>query len=310
MNFNYRLVDTLNKDKKEYIRFHNELFKSAGLDEVWIDWYHKQIPLSDERLSESRTYGLFDGNKLIGIWSVEPKIMFLRDRYIKVGRCFAVGVSEEYRRMGLFVKVSQYAIESEKKRGEFEYILGFPQTGRTVIGGHLKAGWEEIKYSEIKSVDLTQTDGLFFRNDVNQIFDFPKKNMQLGVVAFDETELYRNTRFLNHPKLQYMMFNYKDAYIILKTYSSFCHILELNGVFENVQILLEAAKSIAKRHGLSELNIWAGNGFKYDDILNKAGFKSGAQHGLPITMIAVKINATESLVIDEYNFGMGVEEGY
>lgn len=312
-DFIYKLIDPTGSDLEDYKKIHSELFKSALIDDSWINWYHKRIPNSDSRLSFTRTYGLFDGRRLIGIWSVEPKILRdSNDNLIHVGRCFAVGISSDYRRMGLFVTLSEFAIESERERAEYDYILGFPQTGRSVIGGHFKAGWDEIALVDIYSIDLSINDGVCFRDAVKVITDFSSQETpQSSINSFDEPSEYRNVRFLRHPKLQYIMYSYEDAHVVLKPYSTFCHVLEIQGSRSNVKHLLEVCKSICKRHGLLELNVWNNSNALNNDLLVESGFSIGAEHGLPITIIAVNINAKNKLKIEnQFNFGMGVEEGY
>lgn len=313
MQFQYRVVFPLAEDRANYIQLHHELFKSAAVDDEWLEWYHKDICESDKRLSNTRTYGVFDGERLIGIWSVEPKMF--RDSngsLLKVGRCFAVGVSSDYRRMGLFVSLSEYAIKCEKQIGEFEYILGFPQTGRSVIGGHLKAGWKEVAFFDIESYDLEVPTENYSLKKVDNICDFSDlTNTTSAINSFDEPLQYKNIRYLEHPKLRYMYFRHKDAFVVLKHYSSFCHIVDLQGDEESVLYLLEICKSVSRKHGFDEVNIWSSAIFKYKNALSKAGFLKGAKHGLPVTLIAVSINADKDLsFFGEMNLGMGVEEGY
>lgn len=283
------------------------------IDDQWIKWYHEEIPKVDNRLGKTRTYGLFDGDRLIGIWSVEPKMMkTAKNELIKVGRCFAVGISADYRRMGLFVSLSKFALDNEREKKEFEYVLGFPQTGRSVIGGHLKAGWEEIKFVNIASVNPASVREEFSHRDVSFLIDFNNLNKQQidNAICFDESLEYDNIRFLRHPKLQYWTYSYKDAYVILKPYSSFYHILKMEGDKSHLVRLIKAVQSIAKRHGVEEINVWNHEDFIYNDVLYECSFEQGARYGLPITIIAIKINANETLKIKHYNFGMGVEEGY
>lgn len=313
MEFTYREVDVLGADREQYKYIHKSLFKTADIDDKWINWYHRDIVECDTRLSQSRTYGLFDHNKLIGIWSVEPKILKLDSgELIKVGRCFAVGVSEDYRRMGLFVSLSKFAIESERDKGEFEYILGFPQTGRSVIGGHLKAGWSEVSNVDIYSHDMANITHECTKSDLNSIITFStiSTDSSKAIMSFDEQSDYRDVRYKKHPRLHYLTYSYKDAYIVIKSYSNFYHILDIRGSKENTLFLLKAILSIAKRHGIAELNIWCNEKYEFKDVLVEANFKNGATHGLPITIIAVQINANKPLVIGGFNFGMGVEEGY
>ncbi len=312
-NFNCRLIKPLEFDQNEYIKIHRELFKSALIDSNWIEWYHYKIVMSDPRLSHTRTYGLFDDKHLIGIWSVEPKLMKTEENeLIKVGRCFAVGVSSNYRRMGLFVKLSEFAIQEEKKIGEYEYILGFPQAGRSVIGGHLKSGWDEIFYNDIYSCNLNDLNEKYFKKDIENVNDFLQLESCISSInSFDETRVYKNIRYISHPTHYYLTFKYKNSYIILKPYSNFCHILEMNGEKQDIYRLIESCKSICKRHGYNEINVWNSKKYLYNDVLEHCEFNEGAIHGLPITIIAVKINAKNKLKINNvFNFGMGVEEGY
>lgn len=312
-NFNFRLINPLGVDQNEYINIHRQLFKSSFIDANWLEWYHNMIVTSDQRLSQTRTYGLFDDDKLIGIWSVEPKIMRIEgNKLIKVGRCFAVGISSDYRRLGLFVKLSEFAIKEERIIGEYEYILGFPQTGRSVIGGHLKSGWDEIYYNNIYSINLNNLNEKYFKKDIENVNDFMQlESFKNTINSFEETHLYKNIRYFLHPYHHYLTLKYSNSYVILKPYSKFCHILDINGEKEDLYILLESCKSICKRHGFEEINVWNSEKYFFNDVLETCGFNLGAIYALPITIIAVKINAINKLKIDNsFNFAMGVEEGY
>jgi len=304
-NFKYTVIDSTSNQYKE---LHNSLFKGAMISKEWINWYHRDISNSLE--IETITYGAFDGETLIGIWSVEPKCMYLEERKIKVGRCFAVGIHEEYRRLGLFVSLSEFAIKSEKQRGELEYIVGFPQKGRSVIGGHLRAGWEFVQEISIYSVSKMEYDGYSLSN-VEIIYDFKSINLQNNISgSFIESPKYRNTRWLKHPDLHYICLKYRNSFIILKTYANFCHIVDMNGEKEDVLYLLRTAKTLGFRHGWVEINLWCANNEFFKNEIRDAGFNEGANFGLPISMIAVKINESKALVLSTCHIQMGVEEGY
>lgn len=296
----------------EYKTLHNILFKGSHVSKEWIFWYHKRIGTLDSKFSGTRTYAIYDSEKLIGIWSVEPKLLCVgKERYIKTGRCFAVGIHSDYRRQGLFVLLSKYAIEQEREHAEYEYILGFPQTGRSVIGGHLQAGWDNVQEIDIFSYCPIPSDTTFTRSMVEIITDFNSINLPDCVDGgfFDNAE-YLNLRWLKHPDLQYICINYKNAYIILKPYSNFCHIVDFKGDVEGIKVLFEVSKVLAYRHGWVELNTWcAGNGIFKEQIVN-AGFAKGANFGSPISMIAVQITAKNAFTLENCSFQMGVEEGY
>ena len=228
-------------------------------------------------------------------------------KQIKVGRCFAVGIHPDYRRLGLFVDLSQFAINEEKKIKEFEYILGFPQQGRTVIGGHLKAGWEECMNIDIYSRKNENTIKYITKNDFNFISNFTPYTCSEG---FLENSNYLNQRWIKHPDHQYLNYSYKSAFIVLKPYGNFCHILKISGAIADVQNLLHLISVLSKKHGWQEVNIWSSDLCQYRDTLINSGFIKGAEYGLPIQLIIVKINATNLFNIEKINFQMGVEEGY
>jgi GNAT superfamily N-acetyltransferase len=310
--FHFCHINSYGDQLDEYKKLHNLLFRGAYVSKEWIKWYHNIIGSLDNKFSGTRTYAVYNANELIGIWSVEPKLFCGNEgNYIKTGRCFAVGIHPDYRRLGLFVSLSKYAIEQERNRAEFEYIIGFPQTGRSVIGGHLKAGWENVQEIGIYSVNLANEDGLYSRSAIQDVRNFSEIESPKGICgSYEENQEYRNIRWLQHPYLHYMCFKHEDAFIILKPYSNFCHILDIKGNMKNVLILLETSRSIAKRHGWIELNMWCANNELYKNQVKKAGFENGANYGVPISMIAVRINAQKPLQLENCHIQMGVEEGY
>lgn len=299
---------TISPTSEQYLRLHNLLFQGASVTREWINWYHMEIP--KPTYLETVTYAAFDGDVLVGIWSVEPKSIWSKARIIHVGRCFSVGIHPDYRRLGLFVKLSKFAIASEKKRGVFDYILGFPQKGRSVISGHLKAGWEIIHEVGIYSADIVRVPD-YSLSKIERIIDFndlgPSYRLEGAIV---ESNQYRNMRWLNHPDHHYITLRCNSAYIVLKIYSNFCHILSLNGDKSEVLILLKTARNLAANHGLVEINIWCSDNDYFKDEIIAAGFSPGSNFGSPISLIAVKINETSQLVIDSCHIEMGVEEGY
>mgnify|MGYP001462125678 CR=1 FL=1 len=98
--------------------------------------------------------------------------------------------------------------------------------------------------------------------------------------------------------------------MILKGYSNFCHIVDFNGKKNEVSYLLRSAKVLAHRHGWEEINIWAGENEFFINEIKETGFTKGANFGLPISMITVKINKTTPLLLQTCHLQMGIEEGY
>lgn len=310
IKFEYRLVDTLGIDHVKYRALHNVLFKGAATSSEWIEWYHKKIGGLKSWSKGTRTWGVFDEDELIGIWSVEPKNLKISGNILNVGRCFAVGIHADYRRHGLFVSLSEFAIHQEKIYSEYEYILGFPQVGRAVIGGHFKAGWEEVLTVNIFSRKNEPRVFGSSRSRINFISDYKGLVFENEFDSVVENSDYNNLRWIKHPDHQYLTYSYNNATIVLKTYSEFCHVLDLSGSIQNVTYLLEMVKSLAIKHGWLEVNAWCADREIYKDAFLASGFSNGAEFGLPVTLIAVRINADKPLVIDNCSIQMGIEEGY
>jgi len=310
--FHFCLIDPLATHAEEYRILHNILFPGAAVSSDWIEWYHGKISTTNQQYTETRTYGVFDSKRLIGMWSVEPKRLQVEDgKILNTGRCFSVGIDADYRRMGLFVSLSKYAIEQERKIGEYDYILGYPQKGRSVIGGHLKAGWELVQGIDIYSYEPSHEIGSYSKANASIVDDYGLfKTSTTHPGSYLESKEYRNTRWIEHLDNQYLQYKYNDAYIIIKPYSNFCHILDFGGNGEDVQILLEICKSLAFRHRWVELNLWCCELEIYKEQILKAGFSGGANYAFSVSMIAVRINAETELKLEKCHLQMGIEEGY
>jgi hypothetical protein len=305
MNFKYTTIDT---SINEYKELHNSLFFGASISKEWIKWYHKDIPRSTGL--KTVTYAVYDKTKLVGVWSVEPKLLNINGKATKVGRCFAVGIHDKYRRLGLFVSLSKFAISSEIKRSEFDYIICFPQKGRSVIGGHLKAGWKIISEIPIYSANKFKNESHSI-SGVEIITDFNNLNYQNNLNgSFIESPLYRNNRWLKHPDYYYICLKHNNSYLILKIYSNFCHIIDFVGEKRDTILLLKTAKNLAFRHNWSEINLWCANNEYFKNEIIAAGFKEGANFGTSISLITVNINETKELKLDSCHIQMGVDETY
>lgn len=225
----------------------------------------------------------------------------------RVGRCFAVGIHPDYRRQNLFVELSQHAIAQERGLGRYEYILGFPQTGRPVIGGHLKAGWEPVQQVDVWDCrpgpdDLTSLRSVSVVNDF-QLIDSPTYQG-----SFLERPEYRNLRWKAHPDCSYVTLSRGSSYVILKPYGGMCHLLDVSGPDrEDVRTVIRAAKTLAYRHRWERITTWcAPNEFHRIDF-EAAGFNRTEES---VTLLAVPIRANRPLRLERCHLPMGVEEMY
>lgn len=325
MSIEFRQL-TKEKEGQQFQLLHNFLFKNTAVSTEWLRWYFDKLgSLHDDRYS--RVYGAFDGDKMVGCWCVEPKKLqvvteenkFIVDvqsdkapTIIDVGRCFAVGIHPDYQRRGLFIQLSTFAIDAERALGDYMYIVGFPQRGKAVIGGHLKAGWELTHRIRMMSWK-THHPALVSLQHVNKVTNFSqvKTSFPIGVTTFIESADYRNLRWLKHPDHSYICLSKDDSYIVLKPYGDSCHILDVQGNSANVVLLLAAAKSLAVRHNWKELTSWCSDNELLALEITSSGFRDGSERGLSVELMSVRITAKHELVIPGYvHFGQGVEEVY
>ena len=68
-NFIFRKIDVLKSDNFSYKELHNLLFKGASVTNEWINWYHKEISSIENWSIGTRTWGVYDKEKLIGVSS-------------------------------------------------------------------------------------------------------------------------------------------------------------------------------------------------------------------------------------------------
>jgi GNAT superfamily N-acetyltransferase len=308
----FALVDPLSLHRELYRKLHNSLFPNAAISNTWLDWYHRDLAIANGRYS-TRTYGAFVDGALVGIWSVEPRRFVTEAKdIVDIGRCFAVGIHPDYRRHGLFVELSKYAIDQERILGRYEYILGFPQAGRAVVGGHFKAGWDLVQEIAPHHIDLSSMDGNTPKSQLQTVGRFDALDLTASPPgSFGVCSDYLQSRWIKHPDNCYFCFSYEDSYIVLKPYGSVCHIVDLYGRPRGVQVLLNAAKTLCRRHRFQELNMWCADNELYRPEVIGAGLSQGSSVVAPVLLIAVGIRSTVPLTLASgCHFQMGVEESY
>lgn len=319
----YRKLTTEVEGTK-FRELHNVLFKNTNASLAWFRWYFDKIGRLGN--SYSRVYGAFDGEKLVGCWCVEPKVLQLplsekmiangvTTNQMHVGRCFAVGIHPDYQRRGIFIELSKFAIQQEKELAEFEYVLGFPQVGKPVIAGHLKAGWESVQVIDMlswKQTPALNPTTLSQVEIVRSFVHYASPRLSKDAIGFVESSEYRNLRWLKNPDNAYITLAKNDAAVVLKPYGAACHILDLYGHnYFDIAVVLNAAKTLAYRHRWKELTAWCAPNDVHRLEMIGSRFQPGTEFGLPVQVLAVRINAkTELRFNGEVQFRQGVEEVY
>ena len=281
---------------------HNTLFPGMNASTAWMKWFFND--------ASKRAYGAFDGDLLIGLWCVEPKRLLLSDgRVSQVGRCFAVGIHPSYRRQNLFVELSQWAICVERDIAEFDYILGFPQHGRPVVGGHLKAGWQFVQSISLRALEPQPTDVCLAMCDTTRTFDFARARKNEVPGSFQETERELTKRWLKHPHNFYIILSAGiENYIVLKQYGDVMHVLDLHGSLKQANKLLRATSELACCHRARTVTMWCADNDPFVFEATEAGFRPIAEGS--IDMLAVNVRERSPLVLPESHFQMGGEESY
>lgn len=298
-NINFKKVDVGNLEFNKYCNTHNLIFQNSNLSKSRIKWFHKTLD------KNTRTYGAYDKNTLIGIWSVVPHEFRYNSKIIKVGRAFSAGINSNYRRQGLFIELSRYAFQQEKERNEVEYLFGFPLSTNIVTKAHFKAGWYKVMDIPIYSLKLEDIkvvrplEGVVSLNSLN-----------IRTFAAHEGSFLNNNiekRFLNHPEYCYFMLstNLYNNYIILKPYKNWCHILDILDTSNERQTMLEIAKNIVKAHCWSDLTVWCADNDLYLDEYIRAGFTKTA---VSRSMIAYNIKANQNITLSTSHIQNWIEE--
>lgn len=302
-------------DLVEFKSFHNTMFKNTDASLEWLMWYLTRFDIEHKPI-ETRVYTLHDDDRLIGTWCVEPKKLAVKaGQYgpdtIDVGRCFSVGIHHDYQRRGLFMALSKHAIEEERRLGQYEYVVGFPQIGKPVIDAHLRSGWERVQaveaWSYVPKKEIDQ-NSLKWTHVISE-FDV-RKTRRSYVGSFLETDWYRDVRWLQHPDCKYICIGSGTGYIVLKPYGSACHVLDVSGETDDVKQLLETAKTLTYRHRWQELTVWCAKNEALASEIEAAGFRTGATFCKPVEALAVRINAKAPLLLGSCHLQMCIEEIY
>lgn len=307
----------------EFKKFHNTIFPNTAASREWLKWYidlGRSIHGIGTRVYVARRDS---DNAIVGSWCVEPKLFRNNDKINFVGRCFAVGIHPDMRRQNLFVRLSKFAIESEKNRGEYAAILGFPQLGRPVIAAHLKSGWQELSKIDMLSARPENHDFPLsmvrmhnfeeIDTNVEDVFEASKKS-----TMFIETPRYFRSRWLQHPDNSYIVLGTKEtphSTIVLKQYGSIMHVLSIRGRVHDATFLLGAASTLAYRHRCTEINAWGHANDLYRPALMKSGFTENSSESPSIQMMHVNLKPDHFHGIGTETLGscvlhQGIEEIY
>lgn len=120
-----------------------ELYNLVFFENRNIDWWinkHYRNPLLK---GNCFVYGVYMKNKLAGMNCFMPiKYNYNNRNIIEALQSCDTAVAPDYRGMGIFKKIIEYAME-DNKEGNYDLMIGYPNSKS--IGGFLKAGWVEVR---------------------------------------------------------------------------------------------------------------------------------------------------------------------
>jgi hypothetical protein len=285
---------------------HNHLFPISNRSQRWIEWWHHTV-----NLGRVRVYGAYSFDQLVGMWCVESRSLMYNGKVIPVGRCFSVGIHEQYREKGLFIGLGMHALEEERKIGEYDYVLGFPTKDRPVVHGHIHAGWKISQEIDVCSVivdEYMDRGDDYLREDFGHWQSMIKSPSQTLFPKEGSFVNWNRGRWVGHPQVNYITLSNATTTAVVKQYKGWAHVLSLEGYTkQGVAKMLRCIKALGKRHQWTHINLWAAENQMWKEEMTEAGFVNKEE---PRLILSYNINATREFKLTTSNIQMGIEEGY
>ncbi len=243
----------------------------------WWNWFNHQCPTGRNRTAVIED---LDKKRLAGSYSLLPIRLWMNGREMKASLCTNVNTHPEYRQLGLFTKIGEYALGREE---DFSTPISLGMPNQYALPGHMKVGWEVpfmlpflVKYGcTARSHRCKEVSGFDERFD--EFFDQVRKAFSFIVL---KDHLFVNWRVVNRPDQRYTKLVYEDdselqGYIILKHFDEGSyrksHILDIQATTdEALHELLAAAEGFAQ--GRDELNVWTNPRNPYQRAFLDEGF--------------------------------------
>lgn len=244
----------------------------------WWQWYNHDAPTGPNRnyVAEDTTRHL-----LVAAYGLLPIRLWLNGNEVKASLCTNVCTHPEYRGCGLFTRMGEHALSSEREY-DTPVTVGMPNL--KALPGHMKVGW----WVQCMLPFLVKRGPRNVPHDCGQVDRFsPDVDALIGEIRgrFDflilKDHRYLNWRTADRPDREYALFEARtsgrlDGFMVLKHFDEGdqlrSHILELHGRTENdVRRLAAAAEDFAA--GRDELNLWTNPNDPYGGTLRGCGFE-------------------------------------
>ena len=287
-------------------------------NEYW-DWKHNNNPFG-----ESFVMLAFDKELLIGIRSFMRWDWLKKNNVYKCVRCVDTAVHPDYRRRGLFSKMTLKGLEIMKEEG-VDFVFNTPNSKS--LPGNLKMGWKEYGNTGLKvrinnllkslyyraaksefSTDLIDEEHLISNLSTNYLDDFLSQSIQdENVLRKRISSEYLIWRYLDVPTHKYGIFiDPQDRFLIFFRLNKRGKIRELRLCDIIVKTIDEktikkAIKQLMNQYCVDLATLTGDNDFIFKSLANKLGFVSVGNRGL--TMVLREVNTPIDKFLNRENWG-------
>lgn len=157
-------------------------------------WQYQSFP----KTPSSREYIAMDDEKIVAYYAALPFRYNIGNKEVETGMVCGVMTSPNYRKIGLFYKLGNYASEQQKKEN-VSFNLTFP-IRKAIMPGFIKSGWDIafelplfVKFLKLTSLMKTKKIGLlaFLFNPFISLYNklrYTTDNLDYKVVNYDKID--------------------------------------------------------------------------------------------------------------------------
>ncbi|MFC2034998.1 GNAT family N-acetyltransferase [Chloroflexota bacterium] len=233
---------------------------------------------------------MFDGNKLIGYYTVIPMTVQVTNNLVKAALSVNTMTHSDYRGHGIFAYLGEKAYVVCEQKG-IKFVYGFPNSN--IYQARIKKlEWKGFGKMSIFQKELgSKTDVTLESKD---IYEIDKYDMGVNAlwekvrsnypVIVPRTKEFLNWRFVQHPTVEYSKYIVVDkgnevlGYVVLKIHTggdkTKGHIVDILCINQKdvVKSLLRFSCDYFVKRGVRSLSCWMPDVSFYTQVLSEEGF--------------------------------------
>lgn len=290
--------------------------------EYW-NWKHYQNPFG-----KSYVMLALDNDRLVGVRSFMKWDWKMNGQIYKCARCVDTVVHPNYRRMGLFSKLTKHGLEIMKKQ-DVSFIFNTPN--KNSVEGYLKMGWEKFGRTGLKIKVNNIFKSIYFRLNNNNfntglilenhqlsrlskisLESFLKKSLtNENVLATKATSEYLFWRYSSVPTFNYGVFiDPNDKFLIFFRLNKkgrfrelrLCDIVLKSEDYIAINI---AIKQLMNDYGVDIASLTGDNDIFFKSIAKKVGFIDAGFRGLLLVLKDVNLSIDNFLNREYWGYTAG-----